>query len=315
MMLNAYVNRFAEMCKNLPLWVYDHIRHDRLAQEPYDNLQAALNALIDISNIPPAKGKLRSLQLTEVLLLKVFDNFCRRHDFKYFIAYGTLIGALRHKGFIPWDDDLDVFVFADQYEQVKQALIDELKGTDFYLWGVEKARFRDATLRISHKVMPSLNLDIFYLFPSSLTPPLPSDTSETIQRFRKHYLFELQYDIIKRANCHTLQAFQERTDTSYRKLIHACDPSIATSFIPNPLCNLFCINKEDVLPLKPISFEGIDTFSPQNPEQYLEARYGDWMSFPSHFIPHADLFMHFDATTVKQMNNILERCISAGSFM
>ena len=51
---------------------------------------------------------LREVQLEELELLKDFDQFCKKHNLKYSLCYGTLIGAARHKGFIPWDDDIDV---------------------------------------------------------------------------------------------------------------------------------------------------------------------------------------------------------------
>jgi lipopolysaccharide cholinephosphotransferase len=46
-----------------------------------------------------------------------FDRFCREHDIKYYAAYGTLIGAVRHKGLIPWDDDVDVYMLRKDYEK------------------------------------------------------------------------------------------------------------------------------------------------------------------------------------------------------
>lgn len=48
---------------------------------------------------------------------KSFDGFCRDHDIKYFAAYGTLIGAIRHHGLIPWDDDVDVWMLPEDYEK------------------------------------------------------------------------------------------------------------------------------------------------------------------------------------------------------
>ena len=52
--------------------------------------------------------ELRRLQLLQAELLREFDRICRLHGIKYIIGSGTLLGAVRHQGFIPWDDDIDV---------------------------------------------------------------------------------------------------------------------------------------------------------------------------------------------------------------
>lgn len=56
----------------------------------------------------------KKLQLN--ILINV-AKFCDEHDIKYSLAYGTLIGAIRHKGFIPWDDDIDIIMIRDDYER------------------------------------------------------------------------------------------------------------------------------------------------------------------------------------------------------
>ena len=61
--------------------------------------------------------KLRELQLCELDGLIHFDEFCRRHGLTYYLCGGCLIGALRHKGFIPWDDDADVLMPRPDYER------------------------------------------------------------------------------------------------------------------------------------------------------------------------------------------------------
>lgn len=54
------------------------------------------------------KMSLAEIKSVELDLLIEFDSFCNEHNLKYALDGGTLIGALRHKGFIPWDDDIDV---------------------------------------------------------------------------------------------------------------------------------------------------------------------------------------------------------------
>ena len=56
----------------------------------------------------------RKIQLD---ILVYFDEWCKKHDLHYSLAGGTLLGALRHKGFIPWDDDIDVFMERTSYEK------------------------------------------------------------------------------------------------------------------------------------------------------------------------------------------------------
>ena len=53
-------------------------------------------------------------------VLAEFDRLCRRHDLTYYLAYGTLLGAVRHGGYIPWDDDIDVMMPRGEYDRLHQ---------------------------------------------------------------------------------------------------------------------------------------------------------------------------------------------------
>lgn len=60
---------------------------------------------------------LREIQLVSLEIMKAVHEFCVENNIKYSIAYGTLIGAIRHKGFIPWDDDLDIIMPRPDYDR------------------------------------------------------------------------------------------------------------------------------------------------------------------------------------------------------
>jgi len=59
----------------------------------------------------------REIQLYLLDILKAVDSFCRNTGIRYSMAYGTLLGAVRHKGFIPWDDDIDLLMPRPDYER------------------------------------------------------------------------------------------------------------------------------------------------------------------------------------------------------
>jgi lipopolysaccharide cholinephosphotransferase len=68
-------------------------------------------------NRPEGENELRSCQLVMLRILKIFDKVCREAGLRYWLDSGTLLGAVRHGGFIPWDDDVDVKMPIDDYRR------------------------------------------------------------------------------------------------------------------------------------------------------------------------------------------------------
>lgn len=91
----------------------------------------------------------RKMQLMQLDMLVEFDRVCRKNDIRYTIFGGTLLGAVRHKGYIPWDDDADIAMLREDYEKFKK-VADQLNPKICYLqdhetdpeyrWGYSKLR-------------------------------------------------------------------------------------------------------------------------------------------------------------------------------
>ena len=78
------------------------------------------------------ENDIRSLQLVQLYILKKVAEVCDKHNIVYYLHYGTLLGAVRHKGFIPWDDDIDIAMKRDDYNRFLKVAQAEM-GDEFFI--------------------------------------------------------------------------------------------------------------------------------------------------------------------------------------
>ena len=106
--LREIAGRIAKKCRR---------RKDRSLEAKLEDIRNLLIYNHPISSVPPATGKLRLLQDGNTVLLALFARRCRENGLRYWLDYGTLLGAVRHRGFIPWDDDADVWMPREDYDR------------------------------------------------------------------------------------------------------------------------------------------------------------------------------------------------------
>lgn len=132
---------------------------------------------VDLGEKKLSPEELKALQQTELSILEEADRICRENGIHYNIIAGTLLGARRHGGFIPWDDDVDIALLRPEYERFRLACQNEppdslfyfqdICDTDGYRWGYGKLR-RKGTLfqRSGQEHMPyaqGICIDVFPL--------------------------------------------------------------------------------------------------------------------------------------------------------
>ncbi|MBE6498984.1 MAG: LicD family protein [Methanobrevibacter thaueri] len=108
-------------------------KEDLIPRKDFENLkrladvhQDYLNNIFVFYKLKPTPF-LKSIRDLSYELMKFFDNVCKKYNVEYWLAYGTLLGAVRHNDFVPWDDDLDVGMMRKDYMKIVEAIQDEVE--------------------------------------------------------------------------------------------------------------------------------------------------------------------------------------------
>ena len=249
------------------------------------------------------KQSVRDVQDKILEVMKYIDRICRSYNITYFIMGGTALGAVRHGGFIPWDDDLDIFMIPAEYEKFKKVLnaqnqdsfvIQEWKTTPGY---VEYAKVRmNGTTFIEESFKDRKDMHHGIYVDIMMLHQCPNDES-------------IEKSLYKKCKYVTLYALSQRNwkpKSTAQKLA-----LIALKFLPNKWLvkkSYETIYKYDYNELKDyryfywitpakfkqglfepwifenpteIAFEDTKLLCSKNIKKYLEYRYGDYMKLPS----------------------------------
>jgi len=246
----------------------------------------------DFSKYNGEGTELRKAQLRMLDILREVDKICRKHDIPYWIDYGTLLGAIRHGGFIPWDDDLDISMMQEDYKRFLAIAPQELPN---------------------HFVVQNSSTEKY--FPLTYTKIVDKCSKTTSDDYsQQHREFNgLWIDIfpIIKGNVKFRRWIDPIYGRCYRR-VHHFEPfniSVLIAFMLYPFVwivkqlmkffGLFCDKDlrmdefgmtellyrmqkhySDYLPTKNIKFENILVPIPNHPEKVLTDYYGDYMQIP-----------------------------------
>lgn len=240
--------------------------------------------------------RLMSLQERKDVSIKILSeisSICRNNNIKYFLAYGTLLGAVRHGGFIPWDDDIDIIIPIEDFFKFlecmeKESIYDTLVYKNNNGWDLLFAKISDPTTTLKEQgsdeyTLRGVAVDVFPMvnFVSSewygkvqkwgevLMSYRRFDSTTGIKAFLKKALRELiSEDIVYRAWKNEIMKGAE--NTNYSKCAAMFSPYAFEKTI---------YNKEWFEPIK-MKFEKMEFLAPKGYHEILSQLYGNYMELP-----------------------------------
>ena len=248
----------------------------------------------DLRKYNPEGSKLRKAQMRMLDMLIEIDKVCRRHNIPYWIDFGTLLGAVRHKGFIPWDDDVDLCVLQQDYNILRECLIKELPSqfvfqdttTDTYAF-FDYGRVRDKNSHCYYPYFTQLKeqglwVDIFKYTPIA-TPRLKNVVDFLYRRtyHEIHHYGDVAYHskarrLIVRYLAYILHPFS----LIGKKIIEWLGICSKKGLYGRWTLTQTVYRKQNIFPLTEIEFEGHMFYAPGNWHQHLTDIYGDYMKVP-----------------------------------
>lgn len=275
---------------------------------------------------------IRDFQLRSVQLLETIDKVCEEHGLRYFIVDGSLLGAVRHKGFIPWDDDIDIAMPREDYDKLIEHE-DEWVPKPYNIIIAEKniqypkyfAKFEDQSTTLVENFalgyVGGIYLDIF---------PLDAVPDSKFMR-RWHYT---KFNLVRRLlylayrdpykHGHGFEALLMNTLQSIlnKKKLHKLSHNILTEYKGKNGCNYImthdqgiCAHRKEIFDnTKRYEFEGKTFLGPANADSFLSNYYGsDYMQLPpedkrrSHYHDYCDMENGYVGVDIEILKNELHK--------
>lgn len=284
----------------------------------------------EIFKVSEKRKKIWSIQLE---MVEIFDKVCKKYKLKYFLSGGTLLGAIRHNGYIPWDDDIDIMMPRKDYESFLNIASDEFDKKRFFVQSSRTERlYYNGHIQIRNNETTCFLKDNYYdlklgknlgiwidIFPYDLVKNEKDRKNRKIIKQKSKYFFYLnglfpktKKDLLKRLICKVFFINEKKIEKAIKKIDSIAsktdlnDDNVAlVSFAPGYSKNVW---KKELLDKAIMhKFENLVLPIPEQFDLVLKREYGDYMVIPKQLPEsmHGNCF--FDTNkSYKEYQNISE---------
>lgn len=250
-------------------------------EETANTTLSFLKMSIDPTDLPPAVGDLRNQQMASLASLRLFVRFLERRGLRYWLEAGTLLGAVRQGGFIPWDDDIDISMPRDDYEVLKSVIGEYCTGDFSFSEGdIIRVFFKDTSAQI----------DVFpFDYGNSSEVPTGEEYTRITQKIQ-HLYRQIPFDRSNHRKSVIPEDYKAGLMDIYRREILEDKPIPENAYMFQAFHTFAwkrCLYNQNVIfPLEDIVFEGHTFKAPHDTYVYLHELYGDFMTLPSKLRSH-----------------------------
>lgn len=253
---------------------------------------------MNLINNADEKTIAKGLQSVQLELLEELDRVCNLLEIQYSLAYGTAIGAVRHNGFIPWDDDIDVYMKVDDLEKLqnnghlfKEPFFLQHQKTDpEYGLIITRLRNSNTTLIEGTEVDRDINHGIFIDIYPLFNVPKNKAKSRMINLLAMTYRLML-YGVAPKNHGRLINGVAKIIldvvpVESHRSLMNCCYGAIRnqkkTGFVSTYIWGeqLVVVPEEWIFPTKRIQFESMKALIGCGYDSFLRQMYGDYTQLP-----------------------------------
>ena len=254
--------------------------------------------IVDIKTIKPCQEKrLRQYQLDCVEFAKKMTDFFDAHNLEYFITSGTLIGVVRHGGFVPWDDDFDVGMMRKDYEKLKLILKENFKSIDISKISASKGN----SIQVIDSALKNSNGEILYYNGPKYTQIYQGESFKNCRLIEvfPHEYYKDEYTLTEykkymstiKNQLGLIDSWQDMTDFLNLEIANNKNVADKSSFIYYGVDSLgsYIVNptgpmsQDMIFPRQKVKFEGYEFWAPNDPDGYIKVQYPDYWNFPSNF--------------------------------